>query len=459
MAAALVDSHYAGQHAFVDGDGDDSPTAVPQLSWPSEAGFEAARERQGALEAGGAIAPRSAEKAGSHSAAASDVTAAKASVAMGAIIAGGGVARLPICLPVDPRSIVSSPPSSPLSSGRETGAGSPGRARNADESMAAKVSADAAPGPVKRKRDTRDADDAESDGDSDDSDSDVDVDGETGDTCSVEALSSDSDEEVDADARRAVAANEASPAAGAGAQRVVLSFRAVQGAKPVVLSTGSPAAKRARRSSGSGRAVRFSEDTKCHDGLCGQNDIFDALIWDFFSRCTVRCPDNVRSYIQGRVQLYPALLNQFDELAGRIACSSHEKPVLPGGGGSAAKLSAVHLSSLLRLRELVASTAAEDLGVTTAWSTRGATESESTAEHVECPVAAAAGAGAGAGAEHSASNTYGFDIGSLDLDQEAVETLMGLGIADEDVDVDVLGTGPDSGVAPAGASMGMTTDL
>lgn len=187
-------------------------------------------------------------------------------------------------------------------------------------------------------------------------------------------------------------------------------------------SEGQSRAKRGRRSclratsearsehERGARRIMFADDVKTHDGLCRVHHIFDKLIWDHFAKGLFRTAPEVVEAVGDDVKLYPELLGLFDGLADRIACSSVERAVLPGGGGSAAKLSPLHLSALLRLRGMVAEVGSDALGLdltATSHAFEG-TESELECASAEMPgsddestdddVERSAGAGAGAGA-------------------------------------------------------------
>lgn len=116
-----------------------------------------------------------------------------------------------------------------------------------------------------------------------------------------------------------------------------------------VASFGTPTAKRCRVE----RRVRFCEAVKTHDGLCNENRILDALIWKYFSCPFFESTTHVAEVVGEDVHLYDSVIERIAGLASQIASTTGAVPVLPGGGGSAAKLSATHLPCLLALRELV----------------------------------------------------------------------------------------------------------
>lgn len=191
-----------------------------------------------------------------------------------------------------------------------------------------------------------------------------------------------------------------------------------------ILRVGGASA-RSERERGERRLV-FAEDVKSHDGLCRVHHIFDKIIWDHFAKCLYRTPQEVVELVGDDIKLYPELLDLFDGLADRIACSSVERAVLPGGGGSAAKLSPLHLSALLRLRAMVAQVGSETLGVDlTAASTHfegpdmeGAADSELAGEEEE--------------EDEVAAELPGSDSDSTDDDCEAA----GAGAGEAEVEVD-----------------------
>mmetsp|Transcript_158408 Transcript_158408/g.384729 ORF Transcript_158408/g.384729 Transcript_158408/m.384729 type:complete len:402 (+) Transcript_158408:399-1604(+) len=113
-----------------------------------------------------------------------------------------------------------------------------------------------------------------------------------------------------------------------------------------------PSAKRARKV----HSVRWGSDVKEHDGLCRENEILDNLVWGYFSTGAVADAEGVMRTFGKDTGLFPTVIALIDDLADRVAISDTDAPVLPRGGGSAAKLSAAHLSTLLQLRELVANT-------------------------------------------------------------------------------------------------------
>jgi len=120
-------------------------------------------------------------------------------------------------------------------------------------------------------------------------------------------------------------------------------------------AAGPKPAKRSRKDGEApSKSLTFCDSVKEHDGLCRTNEILDTLVWDFFSTGRVACVDDVGRVFGSDFCLFPAVLALIDDLADRIACSLRDIPVLPRGGGSAAKLSTIHLSNLLQLRELVA---------------------------------------------------------------------------------------------------------
>lgn len=160
-------------------------------------------------------------------------------------------------------------------------------------------------------------------------------------------------------------------------------------------------AKRAR--------VRFTEDVKVHDGLCCANRIFDELVWEQVTTYNLSCGDDVVCIVQRHLedeehaavragssharqrsastdsegscdapalavptlaQALTTLQQQTLDLGTRIAkaeqrahkgCGASARPssrdvsvpVLPRGGGLAAKLTHAHLRPILRLAEMV----------------------------------------------------------------------------------------------------------
>lgn len=104
------------------------------------------------------------------------------------------------------------------------------------------------------------------------------------------------------------------------------------------------------------RGVSFCPQAKTHDGLCRVNEILDLLVWEYFSTGALRTEAHVASVVGDDIALYPEVLGKFDDLDSRATCSMSDVPVLPGGGGTSAKISAMHLPNLRALRELVVKT-------------------------------------------------------------------------------------------------------
>lgn len=190
------------------------------------------------------------------------------------------------------------------------------------------------------------------------------------------------------------------------------------------------------------RRVTWGSDVKEHDGLCRENEITDLLVWGFFSTGKVHDVATVARIFGADTGLFSTVISLLDDLADRIACSMKDVPVLPRGGGSAAKLSPCHLSNLLQLRELVAVTS-EEVGGIPATHIGGASASD---EYVTGAVVAAAPC------------TFTADLGELDpvsrcdfaeafSNTDALDVLASAAAESGDVVVDVLGMGPGDGVA------------
>ena len=155
------------------------------------------------------------------------------------------------------------------------------------------------------------------------------------------------------------------------------------------------------RPASKGRRIRFAADVKAHDGLCCANRIFDELVWEHMTTLDIACGDDVVAVVRrhlaadieaadrahGRArcvsgastdseqsefgsdgdgattlgQALSQLQQQTLDLGSRIAAAERSDasgaqasvPVLPHGGGYAAKLTPKHLSLVLSLAEMV----------------------------------------------------------------------------------------------------------
>ena len=175
---------------------------------------------------------------------------------------------------------------------------------------------------------------------------------------------------------------------------------------PSVASSGADSEAPMRRKR---RRVRFGFDVKAHDGLCCANRIFDELVWEHVATRSITSPDDViavvRAHLQREAQAVrrasamaprdracsavstdsdesedgvpslaqalTSLQRQTLDLGRRIAEADREAscqasalgfggssyevsvPVLPRGGGLAAKLTAEHLRFVMLLAEYV----------------------------------------------------------------------------------------------------------
>lgn len=118
---------------------------------------------------------------------------------------------------------------------------------------------------------------------------------------------------------------------------------------------GMPAMKRLKSpKSTPARGVSFSEDTKAFDGLSPASRLVDSVVWDFFMSQTVNSAEDI-------VQLFAHITDScgclhevcalLDDLRLRLDESGCAL-VLPGGGGSGAKLQEVHAPALHELCDI-----------------------------------------------------------------------------------------------------------
>lgn len=96
------------------------------------------------------------------------------------------------------------------------------------------------------------------------------------------------------------------------------------------------------------RRVRFDTDAKTWDGVRLQRSIFDTIVTSYFEGSTRRCHSMLAAVATNNMAMMPNLIRMCQDLANRIV-QRNSAPVLPHGGGSAARLAREHLVPLLML--------------------------------------------------------------------------------------------------------------
>lgn len=121
-------------------------------------------------------------------------------------------------------------------------------------------------------------------------------------------------------------------------------------ASTVDIKVCTPSSKRSKVT----RAVSFSKETKTFDGLSPASRLVDSVVWDFFMSQTVNSStDIVKIFVHlsdSRTCLYE-VCTLLDDLCQRLNEYGNAL-VLPGGGGTGAKLQEVHSPALHELCEI-----------------------------------------------------------------------------------------------------------
>lgn len=119
---------------------------------------------------------------------------------------------------------------------------------------------------------------------------------------------------------------------------------------------GEPAMKRLKSptSDESPRGVSFSKETKVFDGLSPASRLVDSVVWDFFMSQTVNSAGDIVqlfAHISDSCGCLHEVCDLLDDLRQRLDDSGCAL-VLPGGGGSGAKLQEVHAPALRELCDI-----------------------------------------------------------------------------------------------------------
>ena len=95
------------------------------------------------------------------------------------------------------------------------------------------------------------------------------------------------------------------------------------------------------------KRVSFSKETKHYDGLRHKLFVFDNSIIKGMTYDVFRCPNSYINFLGDDIVYLPDVFDLLNDLIVRINSSSNLVPILPGGGGSMAKVGVNQLNWLL----------------------------------------------------------------------------------------------------------------